>query len=133
MNSYAYWCIVHKDRTRKVLDKERAMETANIPAGAEAYLIHRSASELSSTKLRNGRWLAYDWTLSTEPVNQWSYIHPWRAHVGRFAHGFDALPGFESFNQLSAAQKATAFRVGQTIGGARPGHGSGSGPPTTLL
>ena len=53
----------------------------------------------------------------TEPVNQYAYLPEWRANVATFCHSFDALPGFESFNQLSAAQKVTAFRVGQTIGG----------------
>ena len=53
----------------------------------------------------------------TDPVNQYAYIPEWRANVATFCHSFDALPGFESFNQLSASQKVTAFRVGQTIGG----------------
>ena len=52
-----------------------------------------------------------------EPVNQYGYLPEWRAHVATFCHSFDALPGFESFNQLSASQKVTAYRVGQTIGG----------------
>ena len=52
-----------------------------------------------------------------DPVNQWAYLPEWRGHVGTFCHSFDALPGFESFNQLSAAAKVTAFQVGQTIGG----------------
>ena len=62
-------------------------------------------------------WMDYAWAPQTEYVNQYGYLPEWRAHVARFAHGFDSLPGFESFQQLSAAQKATAFRVGQTIGG----------------
>ena len=52
-----------------------------------------------------------------DPVNQHGYLPTWRADVARFCHSFDALPGFESFRQLSAAAKVTAFQVGQTIGG----------------
>ena len=52
-----------------------------------------------------------------EPVNQYGYLPEWRGQVARFCHSFDALPGFESFNQLAAASKVTAFQVGQTIGG----------------
>ena len=62
-------------------------------------------------------YLRYDGEYSRSPVNQASYLPEWRADVARFCHSFDALPGFESFRQLTAAQKTTAFRVGQTIGG----------------
>ena len=56
-------------------------------------------------------------TSQAEPVNQWGYLPKWRGHIATFCHSFDALAGFESFRQLSATQKVTAFRVGQTIGG----------------
>ena len=80
-------------------------------------------TDLTEIQLRMSHYLPYPPAdgvaipAQEEPVNQWGYLPEWRSHVGRFAHGFDALPGFESFNQLSAAQKSTAFRVGQTIGG----------------
>ena len=56
-------------------------------------------------------------TSQADPVNQWAYLPKWRGHIATFCHSFDALPGFESFNQLAAAAKVTAFQVGQTIGG----------------
>ena len=95
---------------------------AQIPTdfpGADAYLIHRSSIEVRGALNRGdpAGYIDYDWTLSTEPVNQWAFVNPWRAHVATFAHSFDALPGFESFRSLPAASKVTAFQVGQTIGG----------------
>ena len=63
-------------------------------------------------------YLRYDGKYDRKPVNQAYYLPEWRANVARFAHGFDILPGFESFRQLSASQKVTAYRVGQTLAGA---------------
>ena len=67
--------------------------------------------------LWKGAYLNYDGSLSETPTNQWGYLPEWRADVARFCHSFDSLPGFESFNQLSANQKITTYRVGQTMGG----------------
>ena len=50
-------------------------------------------------------------------MNQYAILPVWRGHVGTFAHSFDALAGFESFRQLTATQKLTAWQVGQTIAG----------------
>ena len=78
---------------------------------------------IGSSDLRVGEYLPYPpadgiaIATQVEPVNQYGYLPEWRAHVATFCHSFDALPGFESFNQLSASQKVTAYRVGQTIGG----------------
>ena len=102
-------------------DHERG-RTQIIAAGLPA-VIWGPITVLGAGSLRTGQYLPYPPAdgvaipAQEDPVNQWGYIPEWRAHVARFAHGFDSLPGFESFNQLSSAQKLTAFRVGQTIGG----------------
>ena len=70
------------------------------------------------TPTRGRAYLDYHGHYSGFPVNQAVKLPVFRANVARFAHGFDILPGFESFRQLSAAKKITAYRVGQTIGGA---------------
>ena len=99
---------IHPDRSHR-----RADDLLEDYPDAEVYYVRGDYREYPD----GDTWLGYDGVPQTEYVNQQGYLPEWRAHVGRFAHGFDALPGFESFNQLSAAQKATAFRVGQTIGG----------------
>ena len=120
----AYWVALAPDRTRKVLGLSRGQSVVDAAGRADDLLEDYPDAEIYHVRqpwrdhpLDVDTWMGYDWVYSTEIVNQWGYLPEWRAHVGRFAHGFDSLPGFESFNQLSAAQKATAFRVGQTIGG----------------
>ena len=84
------------------------------------YYNHASWLNRAPHNARNnirGKYLGYDLSYNESPVNQHAYLGEWRADVARFCHSFDALPGFESFRQLTAAQKTTAFRVGQTIGG----------------
>ena len=120
LGSYAYWAIFDTDRTRRVVGwvhTNRPDKIATEFPGYDAYLIHRSFLEAQPVDRGVILYIDYDWTLGTEPVNQWAFVNPWRAHVATFAHSFDALPGFESFNQLPAASKVTAFQVGQTIGG----------------
>ena len=117
LNSHAYWAILSGDGSRSLIGYKTVTLHAQIPTdfpGMDAYLIHRHRREAYST---DGEWIDYDWTLSTEIVNQYGYLPEWRSHVATFCHSFDALAGFESFRQLSATQKVTAFRVGQTIGG----------------
>ena len=129
----AFFNVVHldPDGSRRIVghsatygdwwDHERG-RTRIIAAGLPA-VIWGPTSIVGAVDLRTGQYLPYPpdggiaIAAQEEPVNQWGYLSEWRAHVARFAHGFDSLPGFESFNQLSAAQKLTAFRVGQTIGG----------------
>ena len=119
---YTYWGVVATDGSRELIGRAITTRHAEIPTnypGHDAFLIHRSNQEAHG--FREGRddpyWLNYDWTLSRERVNQWGYLPEWRADVARFCHSFDGLPGQESFLQLSAAAKTTAFQVGQTIGG----------------
>ena len=117
LNNNAYWAIFATDGSRKLIGYNPVTAYAQIPTtfpGSDAYLIHRHRRESLSPA---GKYIDYDWTLSTEKVNQYGYLPKWRADVARFCHSFDPLPGFESFRQLSATQKVTAFRVGQTIGG----------------
>ena len=117
LNSHAYWAILSDDGSRSLIGYKNVTVHAQIPTdfpGMDAYLIHRNRREAYST---DDEWIDYDWTLSTIPVNQYGYLPEWRSHVATFCHSFDALAGFESFRQLSATQKVTAFRVGQTIGG----------------
>ena len=120
----AYWVAVAPGGARKVLGRSHAQHTRDAAGHANDLLEDHPGAEIYHVRhnfidhpLDVDTWMDYDWAVSLEPVNQWTYLPEWRAHVGRFAHGFDSLPGFESFNQLSASQKATAFRVGQTIGG----------------
>ena len=120
LGSYAYWAVLATDRSRRVIGYKHVNHHAQIPTdfpGADAYLIHRSSREISGLNPGYIRYIDYDWTFGSEPVNQWAFVNPWRAHVATFAHSFDALPGFESFRSLPAASKVTAFQVGQTIGG----------------
>ena len=130
VSSHLYWAIVDLDGSRRVVGYSVAGGTDRMVErfpDHDAYLIHRNSTERHQNggfgtspkpaNLDRFSYLAYDWTLTPDPVNQYAYLPRWRADVARFAHGFDALPGFESFRQLSSAQKATAFRVGQTIGG----------------
>ena len=120
LSGYAYWAVLSTDGSRRLIGWKHLNHRAQIPTdfpGSDAYLIHRSGVEYRNLNPGDIRYIDYDWSLSTEPVNQWAFVNPWRAHVATFAHSFDALPGFESFNQLPAASKVTAFQVGQTIGG----------------
>ena len=119
---YAYWAVVDPDGSRRLIGNKntnRHTQIADDFPGSDAFLVHRPPTETSGFKPIDPTptWLAYDWTLSDDPVNQWAYVHEWRADVSRFCHSFDALPGFESFRQLAAATKVTAYQVGQTMGG----------------
>ena len=99
-------------------DKERVFRS-----GPEA-LSWGAAADISGRDTAPGLYLPYlpddgiAVVAQEEPVNQYGYLPLWKAHVARFAHGFDILPGFESFKALSASKKVTAYRVGQTIAGA---------------
>ena len=127
--SHAYWAIVATDGSRRMAGLSlTTLNPLQYFPGHDAYLIHRNTTdqhpwsfasqpEYTARSTRPTAYLAYDWTLTAEEVNQYGFLPEWRADVARFCHSFDALPGFESFRQLTAAQKTTAFRVGQTIGG----------------
>ena len=120
----SYWVAIKPNKTREVLGRSNGPRSRDSHKNADALLVDYPNAEVyyirgiwrdHSTSIKT--WMNYDWTVSTEIVNQYGYLPKWKAHVGRFAHSFDSLPSFESFNQLSAAQKVTAFRVGQTIAG----------------
>ena len=122
--SASYWVALEPEGARKVLARSRGIGSSHHHQHADTLLteypdahVHYVRHPWRDHPTSVETWMDYDWAVATERVNQWGYLPGWRSHVARFAHGFDALPGFESFNQLSAAQKSTAFRVGQTIGG----------------
>ena len=119
----SYWVAMSPIGDRKVLGIRAGMPHHNAHTRAEELQARFPNADVHYVRHRGqdhpdgDTWMDYDWAVATERVNQWGYLPEWRSHVARFAHSFDALPGFESFNQLSAAQKSTAFRLGQTIGG----------------
>ena len=57
-------------------------------------------------------FLAYDGTYSTEPVNQFTYLNPFKAHAARSAHRLDLAMGAHS---LSSADKVDSLIIRQTI------------------
>ena len=126
----SHWVALHTDGSRSVVgyvtslqathhhDQADKLLAAN-PGSDVYYIRHPGIVHAANARLHPKRrlFIDYDWSISVEEVNQWAYLPEWRADVARFCHSFDALPSFESFRQLSAVQKATAYRVGQTIGG----------------
>ena len=57
-------------------------------------------------------YLYYDGSLKTEPVNQMTYIAPYRAHAARFAHELDAALGHAT---MQDAEEVDRRIVRQTI------------------
>ena len=127
LRQYATWIAVRPGGDRRIVGYDLISSYARMPAkfpDCDIFFVYmRDTTRFNNLGVHHNlyslsdQYLGYDWTFHTEPVNQWAYLHEWRADVSRFCHSFDALPGFESFRQLSAAAKIAAYQVGQTIGG----------------
>ena len=59
----------------------------------------------------NTGFLAYDGTISLEPVNQWFLLNQFREHASRFAHQLDDALGHHSLSSSSEEDRMVTYQT----------------------
>ena len=92
-STYAYWAVVEGDGSRRLIGWKSARSHAQIPdafPGSDAYFVHRNFSEANfGHRGIPDQYLAYDWTITTDTVNQVPDVIRWESHLCGIAHDVD--------------------------------------------
>ena len=114
-----YWAAFANDRTRRIVGVARFLIDSRVPGyfpGHDAYLM---AGDILGTGAQQFRrfidepviYADYDWRVTTEPVNQWPWLNPFREHAARFAHQLDDAMGHHTLQSADEPDRLTTFQT----------------------
>ena len=114
-----YWAAFANDRTRKIVGVSRQTQDTRLLEyypGHEAYLMAGDFRETGVQSVNvfleeSIHYAGYDWRLALEPVNQWSWLNPFREHAARFAHQLDDAMGHHTLQSADEPDRLTTFQT----------------------
>ena len=122
----AFWAFLSKDGERRIVavtypSNEHRIATL-YPGYPDAYLMQgyyrRATTGLSATSVSpddKRYYAAYDWSVSTEAVNQWSWRNPFRENLAILSHQLEGDLGLWWLTVASEIEKQALYNVLSTV------------------